>query len=72
MNTYKVKFYNPATGQGFIDGFRTARRAKNVAQAFQAQFHKDGGKGIYAQYLGRDLPHVNGDAVLLRKFGLRA
>jgi len=69
--TYKVKFLDPATGQGFVDGYKTARRAKQVVAAYQAQFNRDNCKGVTAEYLGRDLPYVSGDPELLRKFGLR-
>ena len=50
--SYKVKFINPANGKGFIEAYKTARRAKWVVEAYQAQFKKDGNKGIYAEYLG--------------------
>ncbi len=50
---YKVKFYNPATSKGFIDGYRTAQRAKEVVAAYQAQYEKDG-DGLTAEYLGKD------------------
>lgn len=50
---YKVKFYNPTTRQGFIDGYRTARRAKEVVAAYKAQYEKDS-SGLTAEYLGKD------------------
>lgn len=51
---YKVHFFNPAsTSLGFVEGYRTARHAKTVALAYQAQFAKDGNTGINAKYLGK-------------------
>ena len=68
---YRVRFLNPATGQGFIEGYRTAFRAKRVAAEYLAQFMRDGCKGITAEYLGKPLPYVNADPELKRKLGLR-
>ena len=52
--SYKVQFRNPDTGKGFIDGYSTAKAAKAAVAAFNAQFAKDGNKGIQAKYLGRE------------------
>ena len=67
---YRVKFQNPATGNGFIDHYKTARRAKQVVAAYQAQFAKDGNKGVFATYLGKPLPYVSADPALKQAFGL--
>ena len=66
----RVKFINPATGQGFIDHYRTARRAKEVVLAYKTQFLKDGSKGVYAEYLGKATPHITADPEIKRQFGL--
>ena len=60
---YRVKFLNPATGKGFIDHYKTARRAKQVVAAYQAQFAKDGHKGVTASYLGRPSARDLSDSV---------
>jgi hypothetical protein len=47
-----VKFINSKTGKGFIDGYRTAARAKEVVE----QFHRANTRsdtGMTAHYLGR-------------------
>lgn len=51
--TYRVKFWNPETNKGFIEGYRTATRAKEVARKYQECFARHGNKGVTAEYLGR-------------------
>jgi len=51
---YKVQIKNPKTGKGFIEGYRTAKRARKVVQAINTQYLKDG-KGLQARYLGNDI-----------------
>ncbi len=51
MQYYKVQFIPVMTpGNGYIDGYRTAKRAKAVVAAVNAQFDKD--HKIRAVYLG--------------------
>jgi ABC-type Na+ transport system ATPase subunit NatA len=50
---YKVSFVNPETGKGYIDGYRTAKRAREVVRNVNALFEKEGCKGIRAEYMGR-------------------
>lgn len=49
---YRVKFQNPETGDGYIEHYQTADRAKQVVDACQAAYRK-AGNGIWATYLGR-------------------
>jgi hypothetical protein len=52
--SYKVQLSNTEMpGKGFIEGYRTAKRAKQVVAMWNAQFEKDG-KGVQAKYLGHD------------------
>lgn len=53
-NSYKVKFWNPASGKpGFIEGYRTARRAKEVARKYQECFARHNNTGVTAEYIGK-------------------
>jgi hypothetical protein len=55
MNHYLVKFVNAETNKGFIDGYRTATRAKEVVEEFhRANTRKD--TGMRAFYLGKRKP----------------
>ena len=52
--SYKVKFTDPKTGKGFIDGYKSARAAKaEVARVTNHKLNKDGSV-MKAEYLGRD------------------
>lgn len=48
---YRVKFWNPITGNGFIEGYKTAAQAWAQVKRFNENF-QDG--GLRALYLGRD------------------
>lgn len=50
---YKVKFWNPATGEGFIEGYKTAAKAKAVVEKYNELYNREG-TGIVAKYLGKD------------------
>lgn len=47
---YKVQFVNVASGKGFIDGYKSARRAREVVLLVNASTEKT---GIQAVYLGK-------------------
>jgi hypothetical protein len=49
---YRVKFWNPETGKGFIEGYRLARNAKDAVKAYNNLYDRDG-YGIRAEYLGK-------------------
>jgi hypothetical protein len=49
---FKVEFKNPKTGKGYIDGFRTAKRARKAVEAINRLFLLNG-KGYMATYIGR-------------------
>lgn len=49
---YRVKFWNHETGKGWIDGYGTARRAKEVVAKVNELFIAQG-MGMRAEYLGK-------------------
>jgi len=49
--SYRVRYFNPATKSGFIEGYRLARVAKGYVEKFNALYDRDG-CGIRAEYLG--------------------
>lgn len=68
---YRVKFTNPATGEGYIETYRHANTAKYVVARCE-RFWAEGYKGgMIAEYLGKPMPYVKADPVLKRKLGLR-
>jgi len=49
---YKVQFVSiPKPGKGYIQGYASAKCAKDIVLKVNAQFDKDG--QVYAVYLGR-------------------
>lgn len=58
---YKVQFFNPDTGAGFIEGYARATYARKVADDYNKCFLKHN-QGLQAQYLG-----VNGKSTLKRR-----
>jgi hypothetical protein len=52
--TYKVKFTDPTTGKGFIDGYRTARAARAAVDGINGHRLNTDGKVMLAEYLGRE------------------
>ena len=52
MNAYRVQFMNPETGRGFIEGFPSARRAKEIVRAYNRLYYDSDRSGIAAKYLG--------------------
>jgi hypothetical protein len=54
VNGYRVKFWNPATGKGHIDGYKLAGTAKQIVEKWNALYDKMGQlDGIRAEYLGK-------------------
>ena len=51
---YKVQFINTVTGKGFIDGYKTAKEAKRVAEKFNLYYLQDSVKyPVRTRYLGK-------------------
>lgn len=48
---YRVQFKNLETGEGYIDHYNSATRAKLVVERCQARY-REAGSGIWATYLG--------------------
>lgn len=50
---YKVKFWNPANNKGFIEGYKTAAKAKEVVAKFN-ELRDNIVLGVKAEYLGKE------------------